>query len=422
MTIPPGLVFRYGCARVLPRATVAPGLAGGLAFAVVVHLLLDGVDLVWRDGPLAWVAAALICATFLIYLRFTPAAPADLLAPWQTWFLVGPAFLLVGMFAGSLTALIDWAGNPAMVVVEVGALLVGCAYLVQQSTLYQKVRENPARWTSIGFGLFLTVFTVIVLADPTNLVIAGPVALAAIGRLLAASARHDAPAGRPGGALIGGMLLFLITLFAYYSAYDLNLGFPNWLAPALVALTVGVVCTIANWRVPVALDNRLTWTVKPFLAGLLALPLVLLSSWHPTPAQSPKTGDTFKLITYNVRMGYGLDGRLSLDQIGSWAAAQRPDVVLLSEVDRGWMLNGGHDDLARIAKGLGMRAYFAPAADPLWGEALLTNLPVKQLASHRLGRHGHPTGAQAQAIVLEIGGKEVGIVNTHLQAPPAQAA
>src|SRR5437868_6180751 len=173
----------------------------------------------WPPAPPACPPPAPSSPPSLFHRRSPPATPADLLAPWQTWFLVGPAFLLVGMFAGSLTALIDWAGNPAMVVVEVGALLVGCAYLVQQSTLYQKVRENPARWTSIGFGLFLTVFTVIVLADPTNLVIAGPVALAAIGRLLAASARHDAPSGRSGGALIGGMLLFLITLFAYYSAY-----------------------------------------------------------------------------------------------------------------------------------------------------------------------------------------------------------
>jgi endonuclease/exonuclease/phosphatase family metal-dependent hydrolase len=68
-----------------------------------------------------------------------------------------------------------------------------------------------------------------------------------------------------------------------------------------------------------------------------------------------------------------------------------------------------------------MRYHFAPAADNVWGDALLTNLPVRQVRSHPLGRHDYPTGAQAQAIVLEVGGRELGIVNTHLQAPDGQA-
>uniref|UniRef100_UPI001C5DA682 endonuclease/exonuclease/phosphatase family protein n=1 Tax=Nonomuraea rhizosphaerae TaxID=2665663 RepID=UPI001C5DA682 len=55
------------------------------------------------------------------------------------------------------------------------------------------------------------------------------------------------------------------------------------------------------------------------------------------------------------------------------------------------------------------------------GDAVLTNLPVKSVRSHPLGRHDYPTGAQAQAVVVEVGGREVGIVNTHLQAPGGQA-
>ncbi|GAA2790713.1 hypothetical protein GCM10020219_072550 [Nonomuraea dietziae] len=57
----------------------------------------------------------------------------------------------------------------------------------------------------------------------------------------------------------------------------------------------------------------------------------------------------------------------------------------------------------------------------MWGDALLTNLPVRQVVSHPLGKHGYPTGAQAQTAVIEVGGNEVGIVNTHLQSPPGQA-
>ncbi|MEU6999188.1 endonuclease/exonuclease/phosphatase family protein [Nonomuraea sp. NPDC046570] len=410
------LVFLYGCARTLPRPAVAPGVAGGLVFAVVSHLLLDGVDLVWRDGALPWIATALLCATFLLYLRLTPPAPADDLAPWAAWFLVGPALLLVGMYSGSSIALLDWNRSWVIPVVTVGPLLIGCAFLFRQAT-----RVPASRWTPARDAVLVALGMAVTLIDPGNHLL-HVLALLSIGGLLGASARPGAPAGRPGAGLLGGMLVFLVALFLYYSAYDLDLGFPNMVIPVLVALALGAIGTVSMSRTPAVLASvRDPWPWRPFAAALLTLPLVLVSIWRPTPDQRPKDGDTFTLIAYNVRMGYGLDGRLSLDRIASWAAAQKPDVVLLSELDRGWLLNGGHDGLSRIAKGLGMRAYFAPAADTLWGEALLTNLPVKQLASHRLGRHDYPTGAQAQAIVLEVGGKEVGIVNTHLQAPPGQA-
>jgi endonuclease/exonuclease/phosphatase family metal-dependent hydrolase len=52
---------------------------------------------------------------------------------------------------------------------------------------------------------------------------------------------------------------------------------------------------------------------------------------------------------------------------------------------------------------------------------VLTNLPVNDIASTPLGRHDYPTGAEAQSIVLDVGGRQVGIVNTHLQAPAGQA-
>lgn len=351
-----GLIFLYGCARTLPRAAVPAGIIGGLSFSVVVHLLLDNVDLVWRPGLPPWLGAITLCAAFLLNLRQDP---SDDLAPSATWFLLGPSMLLAGMFA-----------------------------LVPESLPH-------AAAIALGALLLLAALTIVC-------------ARGSSGR-------------RPGAAVLSGMVVFLVATFLYYAAYDIDLGFPNTAVPIAVAgLVVGV--TLAAARGPGAglPGGRRAGVV----AGACALAFVVLAGLtglRSEPAVQAKQGDTFTLIAYNIRMGFGLDGRLSLDKIAGWAAARKPDVVLLSEVDRGWLLNGGHDDLARIARGLGMRFYFAPAADPLWGDALLTNLPVKHVASHKLGKHDYPTGAQAQTIVLEVGGKEVGIVNTHLQAPPGQA-
>ncbi|MDM4777950.1 hypothetical protein QTS76_01515 [Micromonospora sp. b486] len=81
-------------------------------------------------------------------------------------------------------------------------------------------------------------------------------------------------------------------------------------------------------------------------------------------------------------MGFGLDGRLDLDAVAR--ELRGADVVLLSEVDRGWWLNGGHDTLALLAGRLEMPYVFAPAADPVWGDAVLSRFPMRSGQTRRL--------------------------------------
>ncbi|GLW97988.1 endonuclease/exonuclease/phosphatase family protein [Microtetraspora sp. NBRC 16547] len=395
-----GLLFLYGTARTAAREAVPVGLAAGLAISTIAHLLLDRMDLVWRDGPLPWLAVAAVCAAFLASVRLSP--PSGDLAPAPVWFLAGPALLLLGMTSGGFAFPFAFIG----VVLQVVALCWGV------------VTARTARW---GWWSVILVLATLLWADapasPPSLLV--PLALGACLRFCACAATPPGRPPRAGVAALGGMVVFLVATFLYYAAYDTDLGFPNLVIPAAVAaLVAGTSAKVSRRRllVPIA------WPSRKWLPFALGLGLVTgLLTWHPEPDRREAAQPEFTLITYNIRMGFGLKGRLDLDRIADWARAQHPDVVLLSEVDRGWMLNGGHDDLARIAKGLGMRYYFAPAADPLWGDALLTNLPVEEIASHPLGRHDYPTGAQAQAIVLTVSGKEVGIVNTHLQAPPGQA-
>ncbi|MFI6325871.1 endonuclease/exonuclease/phosphatase family protein [Nonomuraea sp. NPDC050556] len=401
-----GLFFLYGCAHTLPRAAVPVGIGGGLGASVVVHLLLDGVDLVWRDGTLPWLATITLCAAFLATLR---QAPSDDLAPSSTWFLLAPTLLLVGMLV--LTpGLPDEPASPWLSAGRTALVALVALTPVIMTTLPDDGRRSP--WFLVaGFALIATDAVVERRLAPTM------VGMLLLGYALCVTASHGKSGKRPGLVILSGMSLFLVATFLYYAAYDLDLGFPN------VAVPIALLFLVAF----IEIVTRETAAKRPGLGRrvwLIVLGLALVvgaTGWRTVPEVRPKQGDTFTLIAYNIRMGFGLDGRLSLDDIAAWAATRKPDVVLLSEVDRGWLLNGGHDDLARIARGLGMRYYFAPAADPLWGDALLTNLPVKDVASHRLGKYGYPTGAQAQTAVIQVGGREVGIVNTHLQAPPGQA-
>ncbi|WP_405084238.1 endonuclease/exonuclease/phosphatase family protein [Microbispora sp. NBC_01389] len=422
-----GLVFLYGCARTTRGAWVPAGLTGGLAAASILHLALDRMDLVWRDGPLPWLAAVALCALFLwaVFLwsvRLSPASPGP--APAAVWFAFGPMLLLAGMYGGGSGLLPQEAGQHSgpftalMVALQAGAWCAAAGYA----------------WTSSwgwAAGLFLVAGVAGTEAGLTGL--AALVATIALGACAATIGQdtggqdtggqdtggQESAARRGGVAVLGGMLMFLVAVFLYYAAFDADLGFPNAVVPVAVSALLAVIALRRGRRHRSAPVRR-----APRRWGSIALSIALLTglvTWQPLPAERPIAGNEFTLVAYNIRMGFGLGGRLDLDRIAAWAATRRPDVVLLSEVDRGWLLNGGHDDLARIARGLGMRYHFAPAADRLWGDALLTNLPVTEIGSTRLNRHGYPTGAQAQSIVLEVGDHEVGIVNTHLQEPRGQA-
>jgi hypothetical protein len=122
-------------------------------------------------------------------------------------------------------------------------------------------------------------------------------------------------------------------------------------------------------------------------------------------------------------MGFGLDGTYRPAEAARAIAAQRPDVVVLSEVDRAWLLNGGHDDLQVLARKLGMRFVFGPAADAVWGDAVLTNLPVGAIeigAAVRGGRADGGTGAGCGGDVRRAGDR--GRVDAHPAAAGCRAA
>ncbi|MEV0386948.1 endonuclease/exonuclease/phosphatase family protein [Nonomuraea sp. NPDC050643] len=419
-----GLTFLYGCAHTVPRRAVPVGMMSGISLSLLVHLLLDGVDLVWRGGPLPWTATLALCAAFAATLRRAPLLRSSSQpelparhgdgepASARVWFLFGPALLLAGLAATSWPKPEEGPATVWSLTISYGLLALTLVAAVAQA-----VRPAPMPLPLVT-GLLLVVF-VALLMTPAALAVTAGLAILSLGALLACAGAGP-PGRRPGLALLCGGLVFLVGTFAYYAAYDLDLGLPNAVVPIAASVLVAAVA-VTGRRVgdpPRAPSGAARAAV---LAMVVTAPLTVAAARQPVPAVQATRSGTVTLITYNIRMGYGLDGRLSLDRIASWAKARKPDIVLLSEVDRGWLLNGGHDGLARIARGLGMRYHFAPAADGVWGDALLTNLPVKSVRSHRLGAHDYPTGAQAQEIVLEVNGEEVGVVNTHLQAPEGQA-
>ncbi|WP_433688472.1 endonuclease/exonuclease/phosphatase family protein [Micromonospora carbonacea] len=454
-----GLLWLAGTAATIGRPV--PGLALGIALGAVGHAVLGTYDLVWRGGPVGWAGSVALVAVFLAAAA-GPARPAEPGGA-RAWLLAGPALLLTGLVALSpavaATAASYWRGPGGGLSwpPEPGDVATLPAWAVGIFLLAALGRPPRGRWRLAGplalvagAVLFATgdpgllgpavVLTAagtgacLALAGSAPTVVAPPAAAgpssATVPPSAAASPAVGAPAApspgrdprrasRPGLAAVLGMLLFAVAAVGYYAAYDL--GYPNAAVPVAMAALVAAVALGGPRGATSAPPRR--WVPGIAAAGgLVVLAATGLPAGVPVPSR-PGTppAAAVRVVAYNIRMGYGLDGRFDPDGLARVVARERPDVVVLGEVDRGWLLNGGHDTLALLAARLRMPYVFAPAADPLWGDAVLSRFPVAAARSERLAPAGAPTGAQALGVTVDVGGGvRLAVVATHLQPPPGR--
>lgn len=93
------------------------------------------------------------------------------------------------------------------------------------------------------------------------------------------------------------------------------------------------------------------------------------------------------VVSYNIRVGIGLDGKWSghdpsenLAAIAAFFAEQKADVVLLQEVDRLQKRTARVDEVEKLAGMTGMHAAYAPAmvdGESQYGIALLSRWPIE---------------------------------------------
>ncbi|MEV7328744.1 endonuclease/exonuclease/phosphatase family protein [Micromonospora sp. NPDC093244] len=421
-----GLVWLVGVAAGTDRPV--PGLSLGLAVNAAVHAVLDTYDLVWRGDWVAWLLSAVAVTLFLLGTT-RPTPPAGPRGA-RAWLLAGPALLLAGMVALApaltQTGMSYLAGGDGVARSPLfGMAPVPVAVAV---FLLAALTAPPRRWGRLLGPVALLAGAVLFALDRGDLLlVAVGLAAGGLGACLAltddagrddssADADDARSAARRGYAAAAGMLVFVLGAVGYYSAYDL--GYPNAAVPVVVAGLVAVVAFAARPSTPrvagpfPALRTTSVVTAVALLAPVLADELPVASNRDGPPQR-------LTVVAYNIRMGFGLDGRFDLAGLAGAIERQRPDVVLLSEVDRAWLLNGGHDTLDLLSDRLGMPYVFGPAADPVWGDAVLSRWPVTDPRTLPLPAVGAPTGAQALAVTLDLGdGVRTAVVSTHLQPPP----
>jgi endonuclease/exonuclease/phosphatase family metal-dependent hydrolase len=251
------------------------------------------------------------------------------------------------------------------------------------------------------------------------------VALAAavlLARALTPRAGATGP-GRPaaGVAVAAGAvgLGYLLPVMVYQVHFDLEFPFDNRYALVAAALLLGLAGLGVRPREHEA-DRRglLAWPAPVSVLAALALlvPLVVVVTGPAVP-QPRQAGATVRLMSWNVMYGRNhTTGTVDPAAVAAAIAAADPDVVLLQEVSRGWPIGGGTDMLEWLSRKLAMPYHWSPAADGLFGNALLTRLPVTGVRAARLPFVQGPMERSYLDATLRLAdGSDLRIINTHFQ-------
>lgn len=152
-----------------------------------------------------------------------------------------------------------------------------------------------------------------------------------------------------------------------------------------------------------------------FLVGLLSL-----AGCATSPANRP----AFRVLSYNIHHGEGIDGKIDLERIAALIKENNVDIVALQEVDKGVERTARRDFPKELAQLTGMHVYFDrniiyQGGD--YGNAVLTRFPIKKKKNthYKMLREGEQRGVLQ--LVLDVHGKDLLFMDTHIDYRPDDA-
>jgi endonuclease/exonuclease/phosphatase family metal-dependent hydrolase len=415
------------------------GVVLGLALSSVAHVALGTLDLVWRPEP--WATACVVVLAGVTVLAAERARRVPLwwpsavdqtgeIAPVWTrgaawpWLGVGPAVALTGILVAvpaRLDLAVGWTPTAAALAIAVAG---GAAVAVAVAS---PSLGGPLTGSA---GAALVVLCTLGALRPN-----GPLAvvsqlglLVGIGLVLAAPGTTPGDSGprRRGSAAAGSLLLFFVIGFAYYASYELAFGLPNRGFLVLAAVLLGTLGVAAGWagrdiRRARQLPVR---TLVATAVGTLVVGGSVVVAAQGTPATADVTSagaGELRVAAFNVHSGYRTDGRFDPDGIAEVLLTNDVDVVVLNEVDRGWLLEGGHDLLRLLSDRLGMpHTVFSPAADEVWGNAVLSRRPLTSTRQEQLPRGDAAMSRALVSVLVDTGDGPLALVGTHLHHVPEE--
>lgn len=395
------------------------GLVVGLAADTALRALFRSWDLAWQDGDLAGAAALLLVAAVLSLAGAAGRTRARGVRRDThragSLVVVGPYLMLQLLFVQN-PAFVASQGRlslPAAVAVVLGADLLVLLLMALTPPLSRRLVVPTALVGVVAAALLPGVEGAGVVVG----VVAVHVAVtAALARALVVAPVVPVTLARSATGVVMAAEAFLVLTLLWQLDIVTPLPFPRAVLPALAAGAVAAPAFgISTW-----VDVRGA-LARPLLLGVALLAIVVPGGlWLDQPgASTVHASDQVRLVTYNVRGSVTTSGQLRPDLIAREIASTDPDVVLLQEVGRGMPVHGALDLLSFLADRLEMAALYEPAADGQLGNAVLSRLPMTELASGRLPH----AGSQARSYLLaavEVGDVDLTVLATHLERSEAQ--
>ncbi|MCD6386689.1 endonuclease/exonuclease/phosphatase family protein [Candidatus Sumerlaeota bacterium] len=140
-----------------------------------------------------------------------------------------------------------------------------------------------------------------------------------------------------------------------------------------------------------------------------------------TSQVSPQTRSekaiSFRILTYNIHIGKGMDGRLSLNRIARVINTTQPDLVALQEVDRFTQRSNKIDEIKILEELTRMKGVYGKTIDYQGGEygiAVLSNCKILSSYHSLLPEFGDKERRGFLTVYVEKDHHRIAFINTHL--------
>lgn len=141
------------------------------------------------------------------------------------------------------------------------------------------------------------------------------------------------------------------------------------------------------------------------------LTIVLAST--ATPSEPSTSGDTLKVLHWNISQGYGTDGKSNISRVVDFIVANKPDVISFNEIMR-YSSSSQPKDIAdqlkaRTGKTWSYHWIQKSGASSGEGEAVMTHLPIETNDDYLL------SASRSVAMVrINVNGRNIHVFSTHL--------